>query len=575
MMSRIVLVCMTLVSIALQVSNAFRIHQKRAYSSFKLFERAAGAKKSHHVKHKLVETQKDVISAVNDLMTYTEIGLDLEFDRDKYAYGFTLGLIQVVGRDGHTVYLFDPLSPGIDLQPLYKNVIENEKVTKIIHSPGEDIRLLQGIGVVPKNIFDTERCVKLLNFPRTSLNAITSELLGVELDKSEQTSNWIKRPLTSSQLSYAAIDVMYLSELKDKIVSRGRSINISHWLQEENAAWDAIIDQSNGGSLMNKKDRSTWRRSAYDMYIFEAILRFRDKYAKLFNKPAHQVIPKYMLLNLLDEHKDANQMSRLLQNERGVHPKIKRKSLTDELAKCMKTAIAEARAKDVSKVYVRPARETTEDLLKQSSSIQLSVNNITEFSALLVNEGNSNAGTYSPNTPLSTATATASSLEIESRMGVSAVSVTTHDDGSNTLHAADRSFLHDTVLGASAIDPAFYSIARVYYTLADRYGNNTASYLLPRALLTKLLMATAAKNAIARRAMTQTAKEATEVSAISASVPSASNPSPATPEAVPSLEQGVTMAQEGPFSMAEIEDDNLQQFKYRRTLLSELLSSTL
>lgn len=93
----------------------------------------------------------DVVRAVAKLSKCCEVAVDTEFDRDLFSYGFTLCLIQVFG--GGQCYIFDPLAK-VDLNPLYKSVLENGAITKIFHAPREDLELFHKIKIYPKNIFD-------------------------------------------------------------------------------------------------------------------------------------------------------------------------------------------------------------------------------------------------------------------------------------------------------------------------------------------------------------------------------------------------------------------------------------
>ena len=104
----------------------------------------------------LIITNHDLLIAVDKLSKCKEIALDLEFDRNSFSYGFNLCFIQIQSDapDSHT-YLIDPMSPQINLTPLYKHVLENNKIVKVIHSPSEDLRLLQTLKCYTTNIFDT------------------------------------------------------------------------------------------------------------------------------------------------------------------------------------------------------------------------------------------------------------------------------------------------------------------------------------------------------------------------------------------------------------------------------------
>ncbi|HSR37930.1 MAG TPA: hypothetical protein VLL95_03370, partial [Phnomibacter sp.] len=78
---------------------------------------------------------------VDILRQSTVFAFDLEFDRDRYTYGFDLCLMQVATPE--VCFLIDPLSK-INLQPLFE-VFTLPAIRKLVHCPGEDLRLLHSL----------------------------------------------------------------------------------------------------------------------------------------------------------------------------------------------------------------------------------------------------------------------------------------------------------------------------------------------------------------------------------------------------------------------------------------------
>lgn len=125
----------------------------------------------------------------------------------------TLCLIQI--GTAQRTYIVDPFAVG-DLEPL-RTVFASSRPAKVIHNARFESRVLASAGLDLRNIFDTMVISKRLRGKDTlgghSLAMVCERELGVALDKSEQTSNWMRRPLTQSQLAYAALDVEVLLEL--------------------------------------------------------------------------------------------------------------------------------------------------------------------------------------------------------------------------------------------------------------------------------------------------------------------------------------------------------------------------
>ena len=107
--------------------------------------------------------------------------------------------------------------------PHLKQLFEAPEITKIFHFARFDITTLSyhlGIRVTP--IFCTKLASKLIRTysPRHGLKDLLQELVGVELDKSAQSSDWGNAMnLSESQLQYAANDVRYLIEARQQLIA--------------------------------------------------------------------------------------------------------------------------------------------------------------------------------------------------------------------------------------------------------------------------------------------------------------------------------------------------------------------
>jgi ribonuclease D len=138
------------------------------------------------------------------------LGLNIQRDR--------LCLVQLSAGDG-TAHLvqFD----GSDYAaPRLKALLADTSVTKIFHFARFDVAVLEkNLGVATNPIFCTKIASKLVRTytDRHGLKDLTSELLGVEVSKQQQSSDWAAADLSQQQLAYAASDVLHLHALKAKL----------------------------------------------------------------------------------------------------------------------------------------------------------------------------------------------------------------------------------------------------------------------------------------------------------------------------------------------------------------------
>ncbi len=103
--------------------------------------------------------------------------------------------------------------------PNLKAVLTNPGVTKIFHYARFDIAILKRyLGVTVAPVYCTKIASKLTRTytDRHGLKDVTRELLGVELSKEQQLTDWAAAELTSEQLEYAACDVLHLHQLRNR-----------------------------------------------------------------------------------------------------------------------------------------------------------------------------------------------------------------------------------------------------------------------------------------------------------------------------------------------------------------------
>ena len=104
--------------------------------------------------------------------------------------------------------------------PRLKAVLADPSVIKIFHFARFDVAVLKHyLGVDTNNIYCTKIASRLVRTytDRHGLKDLVRELLGIELDKLQQSSDWGAHILSEAQKKYAATDVLYLHELKARL----------------------------------------------------------------------------------------------------------------------------------------------------------------------------------------------------------------------------------------------------------------------------------------------------------------------------------------------------------------------
>jgi ribonuclease D len=203
----------------------------------------------------------DVVATPEDLARTIEllragsgpVGIDAE-----RAHGFRYSqrayLIQL-RRSGSGTHLIDPIAFGqpADLSVLGAAIADAEWV---IHAASQDLACLYEVGLVPRQLFDTELAARLLGHPRVALGTMLEELFGVRLLKEHSASDWSVRPLPSEWLTYAALDVELLVALRDRLAADLVASGKWDWAQQEFAALAA------GAGVSVDRRPDPWRRTS-------------------------------------------------------------------------------------------------------------------------------------------------------------------------------------------------------------------------------------------------------------------------------------------------------------------------
>ncbi len=292
----------------------------------------------------LIENDAGFDEKVRELSRHSRVSFDLEFDRDRHTYGFDLCLVQIGFED--KCLIIDPFSVT-RLKPLF-DFFEDPRTQKLVHCPGEDLRLLHYLGCYPKNIADTEVIAKLLNYEQTSLAKLLELKCGVVLNKKQQQSNWHLRPLHAEQLKYAADDVLYLPGLYDILFAEADEKGLAGWVKEEQdwlqTVKYTIEKKTDFLKPGDKKNLSPWHA-----FVLNEIFVLRDRIGEQKNKPAYMIMPEDAVRSLANGSPEFH-----LQHLRGLHPSLRHGSAGFELKNDILNIFAQANKKGLSRSASKP-----------------------------------------------------------------------------------------------------------------------------------------------------------------------------------------------------------------------------
>ena len=227
------------------------------------------------------------------------VAIDTEFIRINTYYP-ELCLLQLAYKKNNdkNIIVLDVFKKEINYEP-FIDILKNKKITKVLHAGRQDCEIFLNLfSFLPQNIFDTQVAAMVCGIgDQESYENLAMNFLNVKIDKTYQFMDWSKRPLSKSQINYAANDVFYLCDIYEKQKELLKKLNRNDWIIEENQKLTKKNTYDHNLASIYKKIRFN-KTSKNKNLIFE-LLDIREKIAKKFNLPRNQVIKDINLINLI------------------------------------------------------------------------------------------------------------------------------------------------------------------------------------------------------------------------------------------------------------------------------------
>ncbi len=160
----------------------------------------------------------------NDLPDGLDLGPVVAIDTETMGlvpHRDRLCLVQLSSGDGNAHLV--QIARGQNEAPNLGRLVRDAKTLKLFHFGRFDIAVLaHAFGAVARPVWCTKIASKLArtSTDRHGLRNLTQELIGVDISKQQQTSDWGAETLSEAQLEYAASDVLYLHRLKAELEQR-------------------------------------------------------------------------------------------------------------------------------------------------------------------------------------------------------------------------------------------------------------------------------------------------------------------------------------------------------------------
>ncbi len=252
-----------------------------------------------------IQQQQDLTPVLEKMDRNEVYGLDTEFIKVDTLWP-KLGVFQI--NVENNVYLLDGTT--LDLSEFWNKLFRAQQ--NVFHACSEDIDLIYHYAQhkTLNNVFDTQVGMSFLGHGlQVSYQNALKQMLDVDIDKGETRSNWLARPLSPAQLSYAANDVLYLMNLSEKVKQELDSKSLLNFALEDCQHLTQEIATETPLHLLYQ-DIGNYRHSRRQLMQLQQLAVWREHMVKALNTPRSFILKNSSMINLVEKNpKNAFQLS--------------------------------------------------------------------------------------------------------------------------------------------------------------------------------------------------------------------------------------------------------------------------
>jgi len=252
-------------------------------------------KKNNH-NFSFIKNNKELDQFITKIKNKKKFFFDTEFER-RSTYKAIISVIVIF--DGKNIGIIDCLEKNINFKKIFK-FLNKKNITLVIHSCRQDLEIF--LSLVKKilfSVFDTQMAALLNGYHEApSYKKLVQDFCKINLDKSLQKEDWLKRPINNERINYLINDVYYLkiifNKLNDKLARKSKIKLFNKLIKKEifkisHEDYPIIFKKKLGNNILKNKK-------------FIKIINFRNKIAKKINLPKNWVFSdKEIISNIKNE----------------------------------------------------------------------------------------------------------------------------------------------------------------------------------------------------------------------------------------------------------------------------------
>ncbi|MGH7358633.1 MAG: ribonuclease D, partial [Candidatus Rokuibacteriota bacterium] len=245
-----------------------------------------------------IRTPAEAEALAQELRGLPALAVDTEAD-SLHHYPERLCLIQLADPGGR-VFFVDTLVL-LDLDPL-RPLFADPDTVKVFHSGDNDVVYLKRrFGLAFAGLSDTMLAARFLGVRELGLERLLLKYLDVQPVRSQQKTDWARRPLSPTQEVYAAEDVRHLITLRERLLAELRAIGRDAWLDEECEALAALpVPDRPPDEDGYRRVRGASRLPPRGLAVLRALYLQREAWARAEHRPPFKVLSPETLLALAE-----------------------------------------------------------------------------------------------------------------------------------------------------------------------------------------------------------------------------------------------------------------------------------
>ena len=226
----------------------------------------------------------------------------------------------------------------------------------VAHAAEQDLEVLErSCGRGPSRLFDTQVAGGFAGYGSASLSTLSQAFLGREVPKGDRLTDWRRRPLTESQLAYAAADVEHLIALADSIIVELERRGRLGWAEEE---CEMLRTRPHGGgdpvrAWWKLRDSRSLKGGARG--VAQEVSAWRERQAQKVDLPVRSVLPDLAVLSIAHRPPAS---AKALSEVRGLEGRRLRGEVADEVLE----AVERGRRLPAEQLVLPPADEVPREM---------------------------------------------------------------------------------------------------------------------------------------------------------------------------------------------------------------------